>query len=747
MLVRTTCLLIATIAGSTLTLLPATSLAQAQSQPVSQPDQLAPNTETLPIKRITLYRSGVGSFERRGLVDGDATVQLRFGADQINDILKSMVVLDLSGQGRVGGISYASKEPLARRLASFGVNIADEPALGTILGRLRGSKVAIDSDEGAITGTILGGETRPEASGNAQQPINVPYLNILTDGGIRSVNLTKARAVRLLDAGLREELDKALTALAEYRQDTTKTVDVSLAGGSGREVVIAYVQESPVWKTSYRLVLPDAKPSDAKPNEAGKERPADTFTVQGWAIVENTTDEDWNDVTLSLVAGRPVSFRMDLYEPLYVYRPEIPVPTVPGVMPRAYEGGIADADGNAAELALHNLAALSREDSSAGFRKAGRPGAGGPRGGTGGADAWGAAAPAAAMDMAPGSPGAPPVSGSAMSEYGATSQARAVEAGEVFQFELQHPVTVARQRSAMLPILAAPIEGRRVSIFTPGDNTKHPMRGVELTNTTGSQLMPGPISVFDGGAYAGDAQINHVPLADKRLLAYTVDLDVVVTPEQKYEEEVRKIRIVRGLIESTTLRRNSTTYTIENKDQKRTRSVIIEHPRMPGFDLVAPAGGDKAERTDSAHRLEVELDAAKSGKLTTVQERTDATSMALTSMNLNTLMAYVKNGKASDAVLKAFQEAGRRQGLIIEATRRIEALENERRTITEDQTRVRSNMGSIDRASDLYANYMKKLTEQETRLDQIVKSVDEGQANLAQTRSDLENFLANLNVE
>jgi hypothetical protein len=197
MLVRTTCLLIATIAGSTLTLLPATSLAQAQSQPVSQPAQFAPTTETLPIKRITLYRSGVGSFERRGLVDGDATVQLRFGADQINDILKSMVVLDLSGQGRVGGISYASKEPLARRLASFGVNIADEPALSTILGRLRGSKVAIDSDEGAITGTILGGETRPEASGNAQQPINVPYLNILTDGGIRSVNLTKARAVRL----------------------------------------------------------------------------------------------------------------------------------------------------------------------------------------------------------------------------------------------------------------------------------------------------------------------------------------------------------------------------------------------------------------------------------------------------------------------------------------------------------------------------------------------------------------------
>jgi len=738
--VRTACLIIATIAGSTLTLLPSTSLAQPAPQLASKPAQPAPNTETLPIKRITLYRSGVGSFERRGLVDGDATVQLRFGADQINDILKSMIVLDLSGQGRVGGISYASKEPLARRLASFGVNIADEPALGTILGRLRGSKVAIDSDEGAISGTILGGETRPEASGNAHQPISVPYLNILTDTGIRSINLTKARAVRLLDAGLREELDKALTALAEYRQDTTKTVDVSLAGGASREVVIAYVQESPVWKTSYRLVLPDAKPGDTKPNEANKEKPADTFTVQGWAIVENTTDEDWNDVTLSLVAGRPVSFRMDLYEPLYVYRPEIPVPTVPGVMPRAYEGGIANADGNVAELALRSSEREDAWGSSAAKRmQAGRPGASGARGTPGSL-----AAPSHAMDMAP---GAPPVTSSNMSDYGAAAQARAVEAGEVFQFELQHPVTVARQRSAMLPILAAPIEGRRVSIFTPSDNNKHPMRGVELTNTTGSQLMPGPISVFDGGAYAGDAQINHVPLADKRLLAYSVDLDVVVTPEQKYEEEVRKVRIVRGLIESTTLRRNSTTYTIENKDQKRTRSVIIEHPRMPGFDLVAPAGGDKAERTDSAHRLEVELDAAKTSKLTTVQERTDASSIALTSMNLNTLMTYVKNGRASDAVLKAFQEASRRQGLIIEATRRIEELEKERRAINDDQTRVRANMGSIDRASDLYANYMKKLTEQETRLDQIVKLIDEGQTSLAQTRNDFENYLSTLNVE
>src|SRR5207244_11454640 len=118
-------------------------------------------------------------------------------------------------------------------------------------------------------------------------------------------------------------------------------VDVNLQGQGARDIVIAYVQEAPVWKTSYRLVLPDApKDKDGKPApKKGEGSTPDRFTIQGWAIVENTTDDDWKNVTLSLVSGRPVSFRMDLYEPLYVFRPEVPVPTGPGVMPRQYAGG------------------------------------------------------------------------------------------------------------------------------------------------------------------------------------------------------------------------------------------------------------------------------------------------------------------------------------------------------------------------------------------------------------------------
>ena len=309
---------------------PAKSVAQATG------DAAAPG-----IKRITLYRSGVAAIERRGLIDGNAKVQLRFTTEQINDILKSMFVLDLSkGQGRIDGISYGSREPLTKRLAAFGVDLSDNPAISEILARLRGTRITLRTPDGDVTGIVMNVETRPTiytgTDKGAATKFDLPWVNLLTDKGVRSYNLTAVAGFQIADEALAAELDKALAAVAEYRADRTKTVDITCSGAGARELVIGYVQEAPAWKTSYRLVLPDAAAKDKDTPKAGPAQ--DRFTLQGWAIVENTTDEDWRDVTLSLVSGRPVSFQMDLYEPLYVFRPMVPVPTIPGVSPRLYEG-------------------------------------------------------------------------------------------------------------------------------------------------------------------------------------------------------------------------------------------------------------------------------------------------------------------------------------------------------------------------------------------------------------------------
>ena len=678
--------------------------------------------DPLPIRRITLYRSGVASFERRGTVEGDRTIPLRFRTNQINDILKSMVVLDLSREGRIGGISYGSKEPLARRLGGFAVDISANPSLGQLLNALRGSVVTAQLADASVTGTILGVEYRTEAQGEADKLVLVEYLNLVTTTGIRSVKLALVTSITLADEALNAELGRALAALAEYRADRTKTVDVTLTGTGEREIVVGYVQESPVWKTSYRLVLPDESdvtrraPDDAK---GAASRP----TIQGWAIVENTTDDDWRDVDLALVSGRPVSFRMDLYEPLYVARPEVPVPTVPGVMPRIYAGGQRDGD---EEFAMSAPAEVS---STFADRAEGRTMA--------------PAAPAP-MSKARSAMGAM-LSAENLVDAAAVAQARAGEAGELFQFQLDHPVTVERQRSAMLPILAAAIDGRRVSIFNASDGSEHPMRGVELTNSTGLQLMPGPLAIYDGGVYAGDAQIGHVPLGDKRLLAYAVDLDVAQRTEESQTSDVRRARIARGLLELTSERVQTVAYTFTNKDARRPRTLIVEHPRLVGWDLAEPKSAN--ETTESLYRFEVALEPGKARTFKAVQRRTESTQLAVTDFDLRTLLAYREQGKASPAVVEAFQQVARRQAAINDLRRTIGALEKEQNEIATDQQRVRSNMGSIDRASDLYGRYMAKLTEQEGRVETLAERLAVTRAGLATAETELGEFVGALNVE
>ncbi|HYE60633.1 MAG TPA: hypothetical protein VD997_01435 [Phycisphaerales bacterium] len=686
--------------------------------------------DELPIRRITLYRSGVGSFERRGLVQGNAAVQLRFKTEQINDILKSMVALDLSRQGTVDGISYGSKEPLSRRLASFGVDISNNPTLGQLLAALRGTEVRVTFADATVEGVILGVETKMEPVTKDAPPVPVEYLNIVTSAGIRSIKLSLANSVELKDQALNAELGRALAAVAEYRADRTKTVDVHFAGEGARECVVAYVQEAPMWKTSYRLVLPDAQKSKDKAEPVKND---DRFTMQAWAIVENTTDEDWKDVTLSLVAGRPVSFRMDLYEPLYVFRPEIPVPMVPGVLPRQYAAGTDYT--NAPEMDLQ--------------RTLGRPGDRARRE---------APAPAPASKAAGGqSPFrdnnavaevAEPLSAEDMTGYAARAQGGAVEAGEVFMYQVDHPVTVERQRSAMIPLLNAGIDGRRVSIFNPSDGGEHPMRGLEIRNTSNLQFMPGPISVFDGGAYAGDAQIGHVPAGDKRLLAYSVDLDVNVLRKDESHERIRRVKLVRGAFDITSLYQNAVSYTFTNKDKARDRLVVVEQPRLGGgWTLAQPK--QPAEQTDTLYRFEVPVEATKASTIKIAQELISSRTIGVLSIDLPTLLAYQQqgNGVVSDAVIQAFREAQRLQSLVSQAQQRIADLESQRQAIDTDQNRIRQNMAAIDRTSTLYANYLKKLTEQETRVEQLANDLDKAREALRKAEADLNNYVAGLNVE
>ncbi len=680
----------------------------------SRPGQDHPNAHEadgadseLAISSITLYRSGVGAFERRGFVHDDGRVSLSFDADQINDILKSMILLDLDG-GRIEAVSYGSKEPLARRLASFAIDISDNPRIATLLERLRGARVRLEIDGGPIEGTVLGVEQR--TMGEEQQAIRQSFVTLVTSSGMRTVPIRALRRMEVLDERLARELRLALEALSEHRADNVKAVDLAFKGEGDRRVIVSYVHEMPVWKASYRLVLPNP--------EAGGDA-----TVQGWAIVENTTDEDWEDVSLSLVAGRPVSFVMDLYEPLYLSRPEVPVPVTGGARPRVYAQGMSEGGGEVRS----RITQLGRASGTAGLNKS--------------------------LRMYSGQAAASPTDDSfayemdadVMANYAAQAQASAGEVGEVFQYKLDEPVTIERRRSAMLPILSAPIQARRVSIYNRGENAVHPMRGVELTNTSGLQLMPGPISVYDEGMYAGDAQIGHVSAGDERLLAYSVDLAVSAQSEQRTNRNVTKLRITRGVVEQTVKSVETTTYTFESSDTERERVVIVEHARRPGWDLARE--DHLSEKTEAPYRFEIEIEPGGEGKLKIAQETIQRQNVAMVGFDMKTLVRYQRDGKVSAAVIDAVRKAGELQALIHESELLITRLGQERTVIGADQKRIRENMARIDRTSELYGRYMSKLNAQETRLEQIEDELGKARTQLDQRREALSAFVGGLEVE
>jgi hypothetical protein len=295
---------------------------QAQDAPEAMAAEKA--TVEVPVTRVVLFSSGVGYFEHDGRVSGDATAKLDFKTAQINDILKSMVLMDLDG-GAISTVNYASQDPIARALKSFGVDLSGNPTLGQLLGQLRGVQVEIAGTP-TITGKIISVETQVQVVGQPPAKIERELLNLLTERGMMAISLNEIRGIRLLDERLQGELNQALNLLADSRDTEKKAVEIHFAGEGERKIVIGYVVESPVWKTSYRLLLPD---------KGGKAQ------MQGWAIVENTSDSDWKNVRLSLVSGRPVSFIQDLYQPLYIPRPVVQPDLYASLQPQMDTGGMA----------------------------------------------------------------------------------------------------------------------------------------------------------------------------------------------------------------------------------------------------------------------------------------------------------------------------------------------------------------------------------------------------------------------
>ncbi|MCX6993907.1 MAG: hypothetical protein NT011_12300 [Kiritimatiellaeota bacterium] len=661
----------------------------------------------LPLKQVVLFTSGVAYFERAAEISGTAAAELSFKTDQINDLIKSLVLID-EGGGHITAVTYESRDPVDRTLKSFSVDLTDNPNLGNLLNRLRGVNVRVKATSRDLTGMIVGVETRKRHVD--KEIIEEKILNLMSDKNVRALSLDAIQEIEVLDPVIQADLDAALKVLAVSHDQGKKTVRLTFTGEKRRQVRAGYMLEAPVWKTSYRLVLDD------------KGAPL----LQGWAHVENMTDDDWNGITLTLVSGRPLSFIQNLYDPIYLHRPVVRPTLDENLAPPEYEGAITG------EMAADMVdSAEMKADSALKGKKSMRM----------------MAAPAMAMAA----PSRPQINMAGMGGGGVEAMAAAREAGELFEYAVKEPITLPRRQSAMIPIVNQTIKGEKLSIFNAQVNPKNPLNGVELENTSGLFLMQGPVTVFEDGIYAGDARLTDTQRGEKRLLSYALDLAGEAKLDRKSEpEEIVSMKIVRGTL---TLQRkfvDTSVYTLKNKRDK-TRQYLIEHPLRPDWELVEPA--KDIEKTRDAYRFRLALDGAnqrgdgKSRDIIFREQRLEPEILMLANIQSDQVRFLISQKNISDKLRQALKELVGMQEALSAVRQERQQKEQRVKAIAEEQNRIRPNMQTVTKNSESYSMWERKLVQQEKDLDQLNVDLEKLRADEQARNAAIARFLAELNVE
>jgi hypothetical protein len=614
---------------------------------------VAPPIE-LPVTRVVLFTTGVGYFEHTGVASGDGEFRLEVANEHMDDLLASLVLEDLDG-GTVMPVRYGARDPLGRVLGSYALDLSRDPTLAELLTQARGEALRVETDE-VVEGVLVNVERVVAADGGAST-----LLTLATATGLRRVALEQVRELRFENAALRAELGAALAAIARARDGDANLVRLRFEGEGERRVRIAYVREMPVWKPGYRLLLGDDGRAE----------------LQGWAIFDNTTPLDLVDVQVAFVAGSPVSFVAELFEPAYVDRPRVGVDVAKGFVPPV--------------------------DGGAFMRAAPAP-----------------MAMAESMDMA----AAPARQGA-----GVEAMAEGVATGASFAYVVRAPVNVGRYESVMVPVLLADVAAPRSSFFASGMPGASPLRAVRIVNDTGAHLAAGPVTLFDGGGFAGTASLGDVPPGEERLLAYAVDLDLRVALETSTEPEVLTAVALRGALLETVHRSRLRT-TVRVTGGREARFLIVELPRRAGYEVVAPApapvetvdalrfgvawagdGGDAP--SGDAVPTHATCDEGGACRLEVVFERVESRTIALANVDAERLAFYLENVEPSASDREALVALLAAQRRLVGLAREAGAVQAQLDAVFRDQERVRQNMAALDRTSSLYRRYLSDLEAQE----------------------------------
>lgn len=686
-------------------------------------------SDRLPVRHVALYKNGVGYFEHDGRVHGNQSVTIAFTTAQLNDVLKSLTAIDLNG-GRITDVSYNSTAPLDQRLSTLQLPIGEKTTTAEFLDALRGARVEVHSGSESAVGRLLSVETvtasEKEDDEKTSQTRTHTELSVITDSGdLRTFRLTPATSVHLLEHDLNEEVSRYLSLIASSRAADVRRMTISAEGSGDRELSVSYISEVPVWKSTYRIVLP----SDAR------QKPL----LQGWAVVDNTVGEDWDNVELSLIAGAPQSFVQEISQPYYARRPVVGLPELAMLTPQTHEQTLQDltppppAPGlpsvNGEPMSADRLTAQHKAkalmDNGVGSGVGGGYG-GGVYGGI-----------VARNDSA-----AAPLETRGIAQMLESQQTTADthDLGDVFEYKIKQPITIHKNQSALVPILQARIDAEKVTLWNPRE--PRALRALWLNNTSGLTLDGGSFSIQEAQTFGGEGLMDAIRPGEKRLISYAADPAVQIKSEVKGEgQRVTLVRIHRGVLFHESQEREHHTYIVRNQDDKA-REVIIEHPERSGWEL---AGGAKpVETSASAYRFRVKVDPAQSSSLEFDEVHSFGTSFALTNITPDQIAIFIRQGWANDKIQDALRPIIQQKDEIARYEQQISSTKTKISSIFDDQKRLRENLSALKGAEtrSLAERYTGELNREEDELAMLRKELAQ-----LQTQHDGANQKLNLMME
>ncbi len=644
----------------------------------------------LTLKRVMLSTAGVGYFEYAAAADGPVTLGLDVKLAQVDDVLASLVVFDSAGG--VGAVELPGED--AGHAAFADVPFGRE-ALASALDYLNSLQGVVLEVKGPrpMTGRLLRAETVREPAplpGAPDASVSRTRITLLTDGGLQQFVLEDAESVQVADPGLRRRIAHVLDAVRAESAHDARHLALRDTGAGKREVRVGYVVAAPLWKATYRLVLPA--------------KDGDKARLQGWAVLENMSGTDWNGVALSLQYGNPVTFRQALYRSYYVARPEVPVEVfgriLPGVDTREQPMALAAAPARAAPAPMRAMAKAA------------------PGGGFAATEAM--AAP--------------------------EQQAAANEAAEATVFTLQDPVVLPAGHSAAVPILDREMPAERIALVQQG--RPHPLAALRIANDTGASLPAGVLTLYDpleAATFAGDARLGGLPAGETRLLEFAEDLRTTATWQVEDATAMVGITAAQGVLHIQ--RRDRWTARIAlAAPATEARKLLVEIPKRPDGTLLLEGDRRAASETPAAWRVALALKPGEQRTLIAHVDRPVREDVAL--MDNAGVIATVLNEQAlTPAARTALGHIADLRGVLAGHEAERDRLKAQVAEVERDEDRLRRNLASVPAGDALHAKLVHALDADEERLASLTAAGAQSESAAAQARAALEQAVTALTLE